>query len=337
MGIETAFLSPEPQVGFQTQFQRLRTRLNVSAVGIYKVETPWGNKSHTVQTLLRAGGGGGGGGGGGNRNEVNETIDITFGPNSSVPGLVTPFLVATPEIPGFGAAQGYIGDGVTLTRVTGSPCGDNFVRITATGLDGVTPVLINGNSNVYTQPLFTVMGHKAVGAPGPLSISSAYYTRKAGATSVTVMANGSASTAASASLTVGTVTTAMSHEGNRFYGVVPVVGAIPADVSVTTSDTAAQTVPNTLSATLKDLVTITLAEARCSGAGVLKSCLLVVNASSSDDGSGGVAPTLTLGDAASTPLVNGAVSTTSNAIPAAVTVTSTAGGVAVKPVTVINQ
>jgi hypothetical protein len=50
-----------------------------------------------------------------------------------------------------------------------------------------------------------------------------------------------------------------------------------------------------------------------------------------------VAPTLTLGDAASTPLVNGAVSTTSNAIPAAVTVTSTAGGVAVKPVTVINQ
>jgi hypothetical protein len=151
------------------------------------------------------------------------------------------------------------------------------------------------------------------------------------------MANGSAATSATGTLTVGTVTAPMAHEGNRFYGVAPVVGALPASVTVTAADGAAQTTPNVQTATLKDLVTISSALAQCSGSGATKSCVLSVVASSSDDGSGGIAPTLTLGDAANTPLVNGAVSTTSNAIPAAVTVTSTAGGVAVKPVTVINQ
>jgi hypothetical protein len=170
-----------------------------------------------------------------------------------------------------------------------------------------------------------------------LSITSAYYNRTAGVTSVSVMANGSAATTAASALTVGTVSAPMQHEGNRFYGVVPVVGALPATASVTATDTAAQTTPNTLTATLKDLVTISTAVAQCSGSGATKSCVLTVNATSSDDGSGGVIPTLTLGDSVSTPLVNGAVSTTSNAIPAAVTVTSTAGGVSVKPVTVINQ
>ena len=48
-----------------------------------------------------------------------------------------------------------IGDGLTLSTVTGSPCGTNFVRITATKLDGVTPIDINNGSNVFTEPLFT--------------------------------------------------------------------------------------------------------------------------------------------------------------------------------------
>jgi hypothetical protein len=339
LAIEAAFLSPQPQAGFQTQFQRLRTRLNVNAVGIYTVETPWGIKSYPVSTLLRPGNGQ-------NRAEVSDPIDISFGANSSVPGLVTPFLVASPEIPGYGAANGYIGDGLTLTTVKGSPCGANYVQITATGLDGVTPIDIGGNvpgpngvikTNVYRNSQFTTMGRKAQAAPGPLSISSAYYTRKAGATTATVMANGSAATTATATLTVDTLSSAMQHEASRFYGTAPVGATLPASISVTTSDTSAQVAPNTQSATLKDLVTISSAVAQCSGSGSSRSCLLRVTASSSDDGSGGVVPTLTLGDAAATPLVNGSASTTTNALPAAVTVNSTAGGVAVKAVTVINQ
>jgi hypothetical protein len=111
---------------------------------------------------------------------------------------------------------------------------------------------------------------------------------------------------------------------------------LPATVSITTSDSVVQSTPNTLTATLKDLVTITTALAQCSGTGVTKSCVLTVNASSSDDGSGGITPTLTLAHN-NTPLVAGAVATVSNAIPATVTVNSTAGGAAVKPVTVVNQ
>jgi hypothetical protein len=339
MAIEAAFLSPEPQAGFQTQFQRLRTRINVNAVGIYTVETPWGKTVYPVTTLLRPGNGQ-------NRAEISDPVDITFGANSSVPGLVTPFLVASPEIPGYGAANGYIGDGLTLTTVKGSPCGANYVQVTATGLDGVTPVDIGGNvpdakgaiqKHVYRNTQFTAMGRKAPTAPGPLSISSAYYTRKAGTTSVTVMANGSAATTATATLTVDGVSSPMLHEAGRFYGTAPVGATLPASISVTTSDTSAQVSPNTQSATLKDLVTISSAVAQCSGSGPTRSCLLRVTASSSDDGSGGVVPVLTLGDAAATPLVNGAASITTNALPAAVTVSSTAGGVAVKPVTVINQ
>jgi hypothetical protein len=327
MGVETAFLSAEPTAGFQTQFQRLRTRLNVNAVGIYTVETPWGIKSYTVDKLLKPGNGQ-------NRAEVSDPIDITFAASSSVPGLVTPFLIANNR--GSANPALYIGDGLTPTTVTSSPCSNNFVRITAVGLDGVTPININNGSNVYTEPLFTVMGKKAAVAAVPLSISSAYYTRKASATTVTVMADGSASASAVSTLTVGTTTVPMVRDGSRFYGVTPASGTLPTDVSVTSTDTLVPSTPNTLTASLKDLVTISSAVAQCSGVGPLKSCVLSVNATSSDDGSGGTVPTLTLMHN-NTPLVNGAVSTVSAAIPAAVTVQSSAGGASVRPVTVINQ
>jgi hypothetical protein len=326
MGVETAFLSAEPQVGFQTQFQRLRTRLNVNALGRYTVETPWRTTTYIVDTLLAPGNGQ-------NRAEISDPIDITFGTSASVPGMVAPFLTANPALPG---TAGYIGDGLTLTTVTGSPCGANFVRVTAVGLDGLTPIDINNGSNVYTEPLFTVMGKLTPVAPTPLAITSAFYTRNAGATSVTAMAEGSSRATAVASLSVGTSVTPMSHDATRFYASTPVVGVLPTGVSITTSDPSAASQPNTQSAPLRDLVTIGLAEARCSGTGLLRNCLLTVNASSSDDGSGGVTPTLTLQHLNSA-LINGAIASNSKAVPASVTVTSSAGGAAVKPVTVINQ
>ncbi|MEY4748767.1 MAG: hypothetical protein RIQ60_981 [Pseudomonadota bacterium] len=86
MGVEEAFLSPSPQAGFQTQFQRLRTRLNVNAVGRYTVETPWRTSTYVVDTLLAPGNGQ-------NRAEISDPIDITFGASATVPGMVAPFLV----------------------------------------------------------------------------------------------------------------------------------------------------------------------------------------------------------------------------------------------------
>ena len=135
------------------------------------------------------------------------------------------------------------------------------------------------------------------------------------------------------------VVTPLAKEAHRFYGNVPTTTPVtlPQTVSVTASDPGVPSNPNTKTSPLRDLVTISSAVARCSGAGVTKSCLLTVNAASSDDGSGADgAPQLTL-QHNNTALTNGAVSTVSAAVPAAVTVTSTKGGVASRPVTVINQ
>lgn len=331
MGVESAFLSAEPTAGFQTQFQRLRTRVNVAAVGIYTVETPWGQTVHRVDTLLPPGNGQ-------NRSEISVPIDISFGADATVPGMVAPFLRANPPIPGFGPAEGYIGDGLTLTRVTGSPCGTNYVKITATGLDGVTPININNGSNVVTNDLFTVMGKIAPLAKVPLAINAAYYSRNGGTTRVTVMAQGStsASQAAAMQVTVNDVALPLDKDFNRFHGTVPVVGTLPASVLITATDTGRPSLPNTQVAPLKDLVTIGTAEARCTGSGTTRSCDLRVQATSSDDGSSGVVPTLTVQHSQAV-LVGGTVTTTSAAVPAAVTVVSSQGGVASRPVTVINQ
>lgn len=331
MGVESAFLSPEPANGFQTQFQRLRTRVNVSAVGIYTVETPWGQTIHRVDTLLEAGNGQ-------NRSEISVPIDISFGADTSAAGLVAPFLRADPPIPGFGPAEGYIGDGTTPTKVVGSPCGTNYIKITAVGLDGVTPININNGSNVVINDTFTVMGKIAPKAKVPLSVGAAYYSRNAGSDRVSVLAKGStsASQLAEMQLVINGEVLPMAKDFNRFYGTMAVVGALPANVSVTATDNGRPSLPNTLTVPLKDLVTIDRAEARCSGEGVNKSCVLTVLAASSDDGSGDVAPVLTLQHAQAV-LVGGTASVTTAAVPAAVTVTSSKGGVAVKPVTVINQ
>ena len=128
----------------------------------------------------------------------------------------------------------------------------------------------------------------------------------------------------------------MVKDFNRFHGTVPVTGTLPATVNITATDNGRPSLPNTQVAPLKDPVTIGMAEARCSGSGVTKSCLLTVQASSSDDGSGAVTPTLTLQHNQSI-LVGGASTTSSAALPAAVTVLSSQGGVASRPVTVINQ
>jgi hypothetical protein len=324
MGIESAFLSPDgqPLAGTQTQFQRLRTRLNVSAVGHYTVETPWRTTTYTVDTLLAPGNGQ-------NRSEISDPIDITFTPNSSVPGMVAPFLVATPPIPGYGPAEGYIGDGLTLTNVTGSPCGTNYVKVTAVGLDGVTPIDINNGSNVYVNPLFTAMGKLAPTAAAPLAVTGSFYTTRAGSTTVTVMADGATTGAVSA--TIDAVTVPLARDGSRFYASVP-VATLPATVSLTATDTSRPSTSNTQTAGVKDLVTIGLAEARCSITG----CQLSVQASSSDDGSVTAAPTLTLSHL-NQGLTLGSITVPAAAIPASVTILSSAGGVTSRPVTVINQ
>ncbi len=348
MGVETAFLGPIEK-GFQTQFQRLRTRVNVDRVGQYKVETPWGSKTYTVTALLRAGNGQ-------NRMEISDPIDIAFQADSIVNGLVSPFLIAD-QAPLLRAEDRtrYVGDGATLTTVSGSPCGDNFVRITAVGLDGVTPIPINTANNadgdpinVYTSRLFTVMGKKAPLAEVPLAITGAYYSRAAGTNSVTVMAEGSTSATQASHATADVMGTsaALDKQGNRYYSTIP-VGAftLPQQVSVTAMDPGILSRPNTKTAHLTDLVSISKAEAVCTGAGANKQCSLSVIASSSDDGSGADGkPVLTLKPfevalnyASAAAAFPASITLNGAALPASVTVVSSKGGVGTRRVTVINQ
>jgi len=350
MGVESAFLSPVPTDGFQTQFQRLRTRVNVDAVGIYTVETPWSKKSYTVIELLKPGSGQ-------NRMEISDPIDIPFSPNSSVAGLVSPFLIAVDKT---GLAAGlnpadFIGDGITPTKVTGSPCGTNYVKITAVGLDGVTPIDINNGSNVIINDLFTVMGKVAPSAKVPLSIDAAYYSRRGAQDTVTLMAQGSTSATQEATMqaVVGGSAITLQKDFNRFFGTQSVPLTLPATVSVTAIDTGKPSSPNTLSVSLKDLVTIDIASATCTGVGATKSCALTVKAASSDESTGvtltlehpeaflpscmNITPNVCTPTTATT--LKAGVSTTvytKAGLPAAVTVISNKGGVAVKPVTIIN-
>lgn len=345
MGVETAFLGPVA-AGNQTQFQRLRTRLNVNATGIYTVETPWGIKTYTVTSLLRPGNGQ-------NRAEISDPVDITFNPNSTVPGLVAPFLIANNM--GGVNPNFYIGDGLTPTTVTGSPCGRNFVRVTAVGLDGVTPIPINrvpnaeGDPvNVYTERLFTVSGKRAPMAEVPLAITAAYYSRSAGMNQVTVMAEGSmsATLASSASVDVVGFNAQLVKQANRFFATVPVQPfTLPQQVSVTAMDPGMPSIPNTKTANLTDLVGVSKAEAICTGAGNNKRCTLTVVASSSDDGSGTDGTPILTVQPFNVPLTpvspNSAfpayLTYSTNALPAAVKVVSSKGGVGARRVTVINQ
>lgn len=345
MGVETAFLGPVA-AGNQTQFQRLRTRLNVNATGIYTVETPWGIKSYRVDTLLKPGNGQ-------NRAEVSDPVDVTFTPNSTVTGLVSPFLIATNK--GGVNPNFYIGDGLTPSTVTGSPCGRNFVRVTAVGLDGVTPVPINtvpnaeGDPvNVFTNRLFTISGKRAPMAEVPLAITSAYYTRTQGVNRVTVMADGSTSSTQSSNATADVLglSATLAKQDHRYYATIEVPAfALPQQVSVTALDPGLPSVPNTKTANITDLVGVTKAEAVCTGAGANRACTLTVVASSSDDGSGdGGAPVLTVQPlnqamTAATPssAFPATLTVTSSALPPAVKVVSSKGGVGARRITVINQ
>lgn len=337
MGVESAFLSDPPAPGFETQFQRLRTRIDVAKLGVYYVETPWGKRRYVVDTLLPPGNGQ-------NRSEISEPIDLTFNVGAN-DGLVTPFLIADNR-GGVDPAQ-YIGDGLTPTTVTGSPCGENWVKVTAFAPDDATPIDINGGSNVLLNRQFAVFGKIAPAAAVPLSVGAAYYTRAAAAANpltVNVITESSTSTSALVTTAIPGVAApvTLARDGARFFTSTP-VSAVPATISVTASDTIRPSTPNVQNnIPVTDLVTISSAVATCQGDGATRNCQLDVTAASSDDGSAGVAPTLTLVNY-NVALLGGSIAITGNTssggagVPGVVTVRSSFGGQASKPVTIVNQ
>jgi hypothetical protein len=299
----------------------------VSQTGIYTVEYPWGTKTYTVTALLKNGNGQ-------NRDEISDVTDVVFNAGGPATGEVTPFLPWDPAVlPA--APAGYMGDGITLHKITGALCGANFIRITATDLNGVAMNIDPNNadgdndSHTYRSDLFTVQGKFAPASITPLSVTDAYYTRTATSTATSVFVN----SAPGAAVTADGV--AMTGDGaGHFYLTTPVVGGVPPTaVVVSTLDRTQPSTGNTQTAAVTDLVTISQADAVCTTVAP-KTCSLTVSASSSD--SVGL-PALTLGTY-NVPLVNGTVTLTGLlSVPGLVSVSSAVNGVASKPVTITNQ
>ncbi len=338
--VEAAFL-PDFADGNQFPFTRLRIRIDVPQAGTYIVTHPWGQISYTITAPgIRA---------------INDSFDIPFvadqvgyqgrlGPIltwDTFPGdplldLYGPPFQFTPPF-GQGAPDGvadYIGtlnfvNPVTLGpehRVKGSPCGTNYFRIDGPNIGGT-------GVNFVQTDLFTVTGKLFNGAslPTPLAIGQVTYSR---ATSGRVSVFAKAPTTAVVSFSGGANLPAgaqpMAGDGSgRFFGSValtPNTTTLPAEVTVTANNAAADpdNLPTDIITPLVDLVTVTRADYDYATGN------LTIEALSSDLLS---PPTLS---ALGQNLTGGALTSNLAVAPPTVTVTSSAGGSATIPVTVIH-
>ncbi len=337
--VEAAFL-PDFADGNQFPFTRLRIRIDIAQAGTYVVTHPWGQISYNITTP--------------GPNAINDSFDIPFAADqvgyqgrlgpiltwNTYPGdplldqYGPPFQFAPPF--GQGVPDGvadYIGTLNFVNPVTGgpehlvkgSPCGTNYFRVDGPNIGGT-------GINAVQTDLFTVTGKIFNGPPlpTPLDISQVTYSRAIGGrvnafakapTTAVVSFSGDANLPAGAQ--------PMTGDGSgRFFGSValtPNATTLPADVTVTADNSAAApNLPTDIVTPLVDLVTVTRADFDYATG------VLTIEAHSSDQL---VPPTLS---ALGQNLTGGALTTNLTVAPPTVTVTSSAGGSATIPVTVIH-
>lgn len=147
LALEAAFGGAgEPQAGLNVVFARIRVRMDDLIPGLeYKVIHPYGEIDGELMKADDRG-----------RVFYTQDLGIVEGNGTAVlrSGQVAPFLVGTTAVP-----DGYIGDGVTAQRVTGSPFNTNFVTIEWSPINPITN-LPDPPQRVSTD-LFTVQGRKA--------------------------------------------------------------------------------------------------------------------------------------------------------------------------------
>lgn len=322
-GVEATFLTPEPVAGQQTTFTRLRIWVDAPVPGTYTVTHPYGTSTYAIDTV-------------GVGFEIRDTFDITFNPGTSNnQGRVGPWLRWDPGVAP-AAPAGFLGDLGTLHPIIGSPCGTNFLRISAVTAAGA-PIDLDGLGNNFVQVNdFTVNGQILTALQTPLSANRATYTRTP-ASLGTIEAFANSTLTATVAVQDGPATAAANSRlptpvalGNgldsTFFGSVPVAGAtsnaMPARITFAATDNPSGTNSTVLSIPLTDHVSVTKAEYD------VFTKLLTVNAASSDTR---VPPTLTIKElnvAPNTPRLM-------NVPPGVVTVVSSAGGSESVPVRVV--
>jgi VCBS repeat-containing protein len=323
-GVEAAFATETPIDGNQFPFTRLRIRIDIPLPGIYTITHPWGREVYTIETP--------------DRRAINESFDFSFAANSVHQGRIGPILRWDSDLPITDGQGGqYIGDPGQLHTVTGSPCGTNFFRIEAVGLDGVTPLNIDpgdsdgigGTSSVQTS-LFSVSGKVFTQIePTALVTSRTTYSRlasSAGQVDIFAMSDALANVTVSGGANLPAGENPLIGDGNGlFFTSLPLddAGTLPKVVSVTANS--AGKGPTRLLSLLTDKVDITRAEYN------RESKILTIEAASSDRLNPPVLTAFGLGN-----LTNGRLAISDlTVVPSKVRVVSSAGGSDIENVAIV--
>ena len=238
----------------QAVFARSRFRIDTTVAGTYTVTHPFGVKVFpNAPAGVRA---------------IDVTIDVPVEApldfTSALNGGIGPFLRWNgPEpYPIVIGNERFIGDPNVAHTVTGSPTGNNFVRV-----DGPPNAFGAGVSSVQTN-LFLVAGKLFNGAlPTPVSVTRASYSRSAAPSvgQVDVFATSLPTAALKVNANAPIPDWPMTGDGTgKFFAHIPIADAttLPATLSVTADDsfTTPNNGPATVTANLQDLVTIIQAD-----------------------------------------------------------------------------
>lgn len=312
--LEAAYATGTPVRGQEISFARIRLVVNVNPgfEGTYVITHPFGVEIFPGVTA------------GPRAVFFTEDAGLTGAQfDGALGGRVGPFLRWDSIPPGMtltiATASGleeYLGDPNLLHTVTGSPFGTNFLRVDVFDAGGN---LIDS----VTQPEFTVVGKKYLQPiPTPLKIQRATYSRDGSASSVDAfaIANPGQQLVISGA---GLANSVMTASGGSYlsHTVLPFDALLPSTVTITnTTDVP----PSVFTASVTDLVTITDA-AYDPAAGTL-----TITATSSDTSAS--PPALVVSGLG--PMTGGLFtsSTLGPVPPESVTVVSSAGGSATRPV-----
>ena len=334
LALEAAFANGAPAGGDQVVFTRIRVTAGVPEDGTYTVTHPYGTETFTdVQS------------GAGNR-DIIFTQDVGIGAPGVFTGALSsrvgPFLFDPANPNGvILAGRSFLGDGLTLTNITGSPFGTNYFEMCGTRADGssiiLSPVTAANPNGCARTDLFNLTGMLHVEPIGsPLTIDRSTYARNGTAAQVDVVATASAGigqnppvlTAAAPEVPPVLMDQPTPNPFGQFYaqGIPVPPGTLPGAITVTNTG---DVPPTSVTRQVVDEVTIggaTYVPDHATGG------TLTVLARTSDKGNGAAAPAPTLVlDGFPGATVTGTDPATFTATglavpPLSVTVTSSAGG-----------
>ena len=326
-GLEAAFASGDAQNGQQIVFSRIRVRIGgllPGMTGTYTVRHPYGTETIVVTADDIAAGKG-----------LSLTRDLGVAAQNFtnvLSGDVGPFLIQTlpialANVPVGYPTIGWVGDGNTISPVTGSPLGFNQVSITPPG----NVNLGAGNGVALTTANFVVSGHLWTGVlPTPLTVNRVTYTRTATNTFFDVFATselGATVTATIPPAPAVTLTAGLNELAGLFWSRSSFAGGFVIPPTVTITASLAGSATTTVTPVPTDLVTITQAVWNS------RTQVMTIRANSSDTLNN---PVLTVTNPPLGPLLNGVFSYVCQVTPATVTVASAAGGLATEPVQVLT-